>query len=84
MIGCCHFQILIVLMVEAANDSVNGVMEYNTEKEVCYKWFDCLYKMDTHKEMWSLSGSERHSTIDKAFMWKELAIPRCYMISGFY
>ena len=52
-------------------DSVNGVMEYNTEKEVCYKWFDCLYKMDTHKEMWSLSGSERHSTIDKAFMWKE-------------
>ena len=51
--------------------SVNGVIEYNTEKEVCYKWFDCLYKMDTHKEMWSLSGSERHSTIDKAFMWKE-------------
>ena len=41
------------------------------KKEVCYKWFDCLYKMDTHKEMWSLSGSERHSTIDKAFMWKE-------------
>lgn len=55
-----------------SNDgSVNGVMEYNTEKEVCYKWFDCLYKMDTHKEMWRLSGSERHSTIDKAFMWKE-------------
>ena len=53
------------------DDSVNGVMEYNTEKEVCYKWFDCLYKMDTHKEMWSLSGSERHRTIDKAFMWKE-------------
>ena len=53
------------------NASVNGVIEYNTEKEVCYKWFDCLYKMDTHKEMWSLSGSERHSTIDKAFMWKE-------------
>ena len=52
-------------------DSVNGVMEYNTEKEVCYKWFDCLYKMDTHKEMWSLSNSERHSTIDKAFLWKE-------------
>ena len=54
-----------------SDDSVNGVMEYNTEKEVCYKWFDCLYKMDTHKEMWSLSGSERHRTIDKAFMWKE-------------
>ena len=54
-----------------SEDSVNGVMEYNTEKEVCYKWFDCLYKMDTHKEMWSLSSSERHSTIDKAFMWKE-------------
>ena len=53
------------------NASVNGVIEYNTEKEVCYKWFDCLYKMDTHKEMWSLSGSERHRTIDKAFMWKE-------------
>ena len=55
----------------SSDDSVNGVMEYNTEKEVCYKWFDCLYKMDTHKEMWSLSGSERHRTIDKAFMWKE-------------
>ena len=55
----------------SSDDSVNGVMEYNTEKEVCYKWFDCLYKMDTHKEMWSLSGSERHSIIDKAFMWKE-------------
>ena len=55
----------------SSDDSVNGVMEYNTEKEVCYKWFDCLYKMDTHKEMWSLSGSERHSTIDKAFMWKK-------------
>ena len=54
-----------------SDDRVNGVMEYNTEKEVCYKWFDCLYKMDTHKEMWSLSGNERHSTIDKAFMWKE-------------
>ena len=54
-----------------SDDSVNGVMEYNTEKEVCYNWFDCLYKMDTHKEMWGLSGSERHSTIDKAFMWKE-------------
>lgn len=55
----------------SSDDSVNGVMEYNTEKEVCYKWFDCLYKMDTHKDMWSLSGSERHRTIDKAFMWKE-------------
>ena len=55
----------------SSDDSVNGVIEYNTEKEVCYKWFDCLYKMDTHKEMWSLSGSERHITIDKAFMWKE-------------
>lgn len=55
----------------SSDDSVNGVMGYNTEKEVCYKWFDCLYKMDTHKEMWSLSSSERHSTIDKAFMWKE-------------
>ena len=55
----------------SSDDSVNGVMGYNTEKEVCYKWFDCLYKMDTHKEMWSLSGSERHRTIDKAFMWKE-------------
>lgn len=54
-----------------SDDSVNGGIEYNTEKEVCYKWFDCLYKMDTHKEMWSLSSSERHSTIDKAFMWKE-------------
>ena len=55
----------------SSDDSVNGVMGYNTEKEVCYKWFDCLYKMDTHKEMWSLSSSERHSTIDKAFLWKE-------------
>lgn len=55
----------------SSGDSVNEVMEYNTEKEVCYKWFDCLYKMDTHKEMWSLSSSERHSTIDKAFLWKE-------------
>lgn len=55
----------------SSDDIVNGLMEYNTEKEVCYKWFDCLYKMDTHKEMWSLSGSERHRTIDKAFMWKE-------------
>lgn len=55
-----------------SNDGrVNGVMEYNTEKEVCYKWFDCLYKMDTHKEMWALSGSERHRTIDTAFMWNE-------------
>ena len=54
-----------------SDNSVNGGMEYNTEKEVYYKWFDCLYKMDTHKEMWSLSGSERHSTIDEAFMWKE-------------
>ena len=55
----------------SSDDSINGVIEYKTEKEVCYKWFDCLYKMDTHKEMWSLSGSERHRTIDKAFMWKE-------------
>ena len=55
----------------SSDDSVNGVMGYNTEKEVCYKWFDCLYKMDTHKEMWSLSSSERHRTIDKAFLWKE-------------
>ena len=51
--------------------SVNRRMNNNSEKEVCYKWFDCLYKMDTHKEMWRLSGSERHSTIDKAFMWKK-------------
>ena len=55
----------------SSDDSVNGVMGYNTEKEVCYKWFDCLYKMDTHKEMWALSGSERHRTIDTAFMWNE-------------
>lgn len=51
--------------------TVNRRMGYNSEKEVCYKWFDCLYKMNTHKEMWALSGSERHSTIDMAFMWKK-------------
>ena len=53
------------------DSSVNGLMDCHNENEVCYKWFDCLYKMDTHKEMWRLSGSERHSTIDKAFMWKK-------------
>ncbi len=41
------------------------------EKQEYYKWFDCLYKMDTHKEMWALTGTERHSTIDTAFMWNE-------------
>ena len=34
-----------------------------------YVWCDCLYKMDTHKEMWSLSGTERQETIAHAFMW---------------
>lgn len=53
------------------DSSVNGLMDCYNENEVYYKWFDCLYKMDTHKEMWRLSGSERHSTIDKAFMWKK-------------
>lgn len=53
------------------DSSVNGLMDCHNENEVYYKWFDCLYKMDTHKEMWRLSGSERHSTIDKAFMWKK-------------
>ncbi|MEZ7577932.1 ComF family protein [Veillonella sp. 27098_8_77] len=41
------------------------------KKSGYYKWFDCLYKMDTHKEMWALSNTERHSTIDTAFMWNE-------------
>ena len=50
---------------------VNGFRNYDMEEEVYYKWFDCLYKMDTHKEMWALSGSERHRTIDTAFMWNE-------------
>ena len=57
------------------DSSVNGLMDCHNENEVCYKWFDCLYKMDTHKEMWRLSGSERHSTIDKAFMWKNTCDP---------
>ena len=34
-----------------------------------FQWFDCLYKLDTHKEMWSLSGSERRNTIEDAFLW---------------
>lgn len=50
---------------------VKGFTDYNTEEKIYYKWFDCLYKMDTHKEMWALSGSERHHTIDTAFMWNE-------------
>ena len=50
---------------------VKGFTDYNTEEKIYYKWFDCLYKMDTHKEMWALSGSERHRTIDTAFMWNE-------------
>lgn len=53
------------------DDIVNGFTNYDTEEEVYYIWFDCLYKMDTHKEMWALSGSERHRTIDTAFMWNE-------------
>ena len=54
------------------NDDIeNGFTNYDTEEDVYYKWFDCLYKMDTHKEMWALSGSERHRTIDTAFMWNE-------------
>lgn len=57
------------------DSSANGLMDCHNENEVCYKWFDCLYKMDTHKEMWRLSGSERHSTIDKAFMWKNTCDP---------
>ena len=57
------------------DSSDNGLMDCHNENEVCYKWFDCLYKMDTHKEMWRLSGSERHSTIDKAFMWKKTCDP---------
>ena len=52
-------------------NSINGHTDYNTEEVIYYKWFDCLYKMDTHKEMWALSGSERHRTIDTAFMWNE-------------
>lgn len=54
------------------NDDIeNGFTNYDTEEDVYYTWFDCLYKMDTHKEMWALSGSERHRTIDTAFMWNE-------------
>ena len=53
------------------DDNVNGFTNYDAVEEVYYKWFDCLYKMDTHKEMWALSGSERHRTIDTAFMWNE-------------
>ena len=53
------------------DDIVNGFTNYDTEEEVYYIWYDCLYKMDTHKEMWALSGSERHRTIDTAFMWNE-------------
>ena len=54
------------------NDDIeNGFTNYETEEDVYYTWFDCLYKMDTHKEMWALSGSERHRTIDTAFMWNE-------------
>ena len=53
------------------DDIVNGFTNYDAVEEVYYKWFDCLYKMDTHKEMWALSGSERHRTIDTAFMWNE-------------
>ena len=53
------------------DDIVNGFTNYDAVEEVNYKWFDCLYKMDTHKEMWALSGSERHRTIDTAFMWNE-------------
>ena len=34
-----------------------------------FQWFDCLYKLDTHKEMWSLSGRERRNTIEDAFLW---------------
>ena len=55
------------------NDDIeNGFMNYDMEEGVYYTWFDCLYKMDTHKEMWALSGSERHRTIDTAFMWNEV------------
>ena len=50
---------------------VKGFTDNNTEEKIYYKWFDCLYKMDTHNEMWALSGSERHRTIDTAFMWNE-------------
>ena len=54
------------------NDDIeNGFTNDDTEEDVYYTWFDCLYKMDTHKEMWALSGSERHRTIDTAFMWNE-------------
>ena len=53
------------------DDIVNGFTNYDAVEEVYYKWFDCLYKMDTHKEMWALSGSERHRTIDTAFMWNK-------------
>lgn len=41
----------------------------NSTNSNYYAWLDCLYKMDTHKDMWSLSGTERQETIARAFMW---------------
>ena len=38
-------------------------------EDKCFQWFDCLYKLDTHKEMWLSSGSERRNTIEDAFLW---------------
>lgn len=34
-----------------------------------FVWLDCLYKMDTHKDMWRLTGTERLETVKHAFMW---------------
>lgn len=43
------------------------------EREECgyYQWLDCLYKIDTQKEMWALSGTERLATVKHAFTWRD-------------
>ncbi|PQL18991.1 amidophosphoribosyltransferase [Veillonella denticariosi JCM 15641] len=33
-----------------------------------FKWFDCLYKFDTERDMWSLTHKERQANINDAFM----------------
>lgn len=46
-------------------------LECESGKGQYYRWLDCLAKIDTRKEMWALSGTERLETVKHAFMWQD-------------
>lgn len=37
-----------------------------------WRWCDCLHKLDTGKDMWSLTGNERRKNVSDAFMMKAI------------